>query len=134
MANTVRDLLGNGLITPLRRLAGLDFVSASGELLVRSAVQQIMKTERGQMPWRPSFSGGMERFRNRSMAATALEEAEAQAMGSIGAYEPRARVLGVKAERLKTMMRVQIAWGVVPPESQESTSVLLGPFTTEVTI
>jgi len=136
MPNPLNSLLGNGLLTPLQRMAGRDYASGSGEVLVKTAIMQIMKTNPGDLPWRPSAGGGLGRLRNRNMDELLAHEAEAQAISAITHYEPRARIFSVRVERgdhASSVLTLQLFWGVTAPGSQQ-TKVFLGPFSTEVTI
>lgn len=59
--STRPSFLGTNLIRPFRRDQKKDFVSASGEALVRAAVGQILATRassdvsQGEIPWRTNF-------------------------------------------------------------------------------
>lgn len=131
MAASLHDLFGTGLITPFRRLAGVDFESATGEVLVRAAIRQVLMTEKGELPWRPSFGAGLEHFRHK--ASPILEqEIEAACLSAIQRNEPRARVVGLKAEQQDERLTVHIAWALVTPSNQNQ--VIAGPFETEVTV
>ena len=84
-----KNLLGNGIISPLRRLASSDFVAGSNEALIRSAINQILITKPGELPWRPNFGTNIETFRHKNMSDADLGMLKDDIVNAVLTYEPR---------------------------------------------
>lgn len=136
MAIRVENVLGQGLVAPLRRLAGKDFASAEGVALVRAAILQILRTRRGELPWRPAFGAALDRYRHQSVTEEIAAEVQLAVQRNLQAYEPRVSIGTVQVERPtpdSAVLRVRVTWSVVARGSSRNI-VLAGPDTTEVTI
>lgn len=127
------SLLGYGLIAPLQRISGQDFVAAGGEALVRSAISQILGTRPGELPWRPDFGIDLEAYRHRGgtrMLADALTNEIAEA---ISTYEARVAISSATAEIDGAVIRVTITWSVIST-AVEGNNVIIGPVTQTVSV
>jgi Bacteriophage baseplate protein W len=127
------SILGNGLIGPFHRLTGTDFVSGSGEALVRACIRQILMTDPGELRWRPEFGAGLSRKRHRNNNLALKGEVEAAVRTGIAVFEPRADVKAVNVEAVDEQLKVSVSWAIVQPGSS-SGRVLAGPFQTSVLI
>jgi phage baseplate assembly protein W len=131
-----KDLLGNGLVIPLRRVAGSDFVSAHGEPLVRSCVSQIMGTKPGELRWRPKFGLNIDPYRHQN-----LTQASAQAMASeiyraLGDWEPRLSSVSVTPQFTEVepnKVTAEVTWDIRTQSSPQS-AVIVGPVSQEVEV
>ena len=128
-----RDLLGYGLIRPLQRLGGNDFVTAEGEALIASAVKQILSTRPGELPWRPSFGMNLEVYRhqnnNEGLAALIADSV----VEALQLWEPRLEISEAFVSIEDSTINVRVVWQVVSRASTGS-NVLLGPVQQEVEI
>jgi phage baseplate assembly protein W len=127
------NLLGAGLIRPLRRINGNDFVHGVGESVVRSAIKQILTTKPGELPWRPEFGTDLERFRHRNGANALAQEVAEECSESIARWEPRVKVSGVAAQIEDNIIYVKVAWAIFSTATSGN-NVLIGPVQQEVTI
>ena len=128
----VGSILGNGLISPLRRLGKSDFVSGFGEDLIRSAIRQILMTNPGEIPWRPSFGAGLDRFRHRGTTLTLQSQIEILLRQSVQHHEPRAEVHKVQISVTGEQLTVEFAWSIV--QNGSARNVIAGPFQGSVVI
>lgn len=131
LTTRVQDFLGRGLITPILRRAGVDFLSASGIPLVRSAIRQILGTRRGELRWNPSFGLVVDRQRNRINN----EELEALVKGDIQnavrTFEPRVDALRISIRRSGNSLTASVNWSIIE-RNVPGNQVLLGPDTFDV--
>lgn len=128
-----QEFLGNGLIIPLRRLGGSDYITSSGVPLVRSTIRQIIGTLRGELLWRPTFGVTLNKYRNK-INNDDLENLVAEDItDAIRQFEPRVNLLSVTARRTTNQLIVKISWNVIDHNTSDN-QVLLGPDTFEVTI
>lgn len=133
MFSIAQEFLGSGLIIPLTRLGGNDFVVSSGVQLVRSTIRQIIGTERGELRWRPGFGVTLTKYKNK-INNDALESIVADNIeSSIIQFEPRVNVISVSVTRTNNLLVAKITWSVID-HNTDSNQVLLGPDTFEVTI
>jgi len=135
-----KDKLGNGLLKPLRRLKGEDFVTGTGVALIKASVAQIAGTNKGELPWRPDFGWQIEQYRHKNNKSELLELMAYEAATAIQAFEPRLSNLQVSAEMvessttgIKNRIRLIITWDVRTSEYQNS-AVLIGPVTQEAIV
>lgn len=112
----------------------MDFVSAEGAPLVESSIRQILGTEPGDLPWNPSFGGGLARFRNQNMTDDLAAAAQAQVHTAISRFEPRAHVKKVDVTRSETKLQLVVSWVLVEPGSRGASGVIAGPFSTTVEV
>lgn len=129
-----RNVTGNGLVHPLRRLAGSDFLSACGETLVKSSISQICGTRRGELRWRPDFGLDVERYRHRSMSIAQQMRLSEDVAKTITRFEERALIK--KCDTSKRFddpaMYTKVTWTLRSERS--APGVLLPPITQEVTV
>lgn len=132
MAN-LAELLGNGIIAPLQRRAGADFLSSSGVPLVRSALRQIVGTRKGELRWRPNFGLTIDRRRHQvnNDALAVLVKADIEA--AVRQFEPRVDVVQVEVRSDKNTLIARVGWNVID-KNVPGNQVILGPDTFEVKI
>ena len=100
-----RSLLGYGLLAPLRRDRRLDFASAGGVQLVRSAISQILGTRAddgrmtGELPWRPEMGSLLHRLQYAAIDDSFASLVRSRVIGAISLWEPRARITSVQVVR-----------------------------------
>ena len=130
-------LIGYGLVQPLRRISGRDFVAAGGSSLVKSSINQILGTRPGELPWRPSFGVEAEKYRHQGSADTSrhtMDESRAQQLGSeiaeaLVKWEPRADVQECEVIKSGSQISCRVSWTIKTPLAGSST--LSGPYATE---
>lgn len=128
-----RDIVGQGLTIPIRRLSGRDFVSGAGEAVVRSAVSQILGTRRGEIPWKPSFGTYLERFRHQNATRFLVQDIIDECNEAISTWEPRVLIQDCKAGVNGNTITVSMTWFILADE-QSATSAIAGPITQEETL
>lgn len=128
-ANTRIASLGYGIVSPLRRAGGKDFVVGGGTSLIASCIRQIIKTRKGELPWKPEFGTDLEPFRHHNAPAN---EVANEIVTSVATWEPRASnlVCGFTLPAENVVM-VQVQWSAVSG-AQAGSNVLIPPTTTEV--
>jgi phage baseplate assembly protein W len=130
-SNLKREFLGSGLITPLQRISGNDFVWAEGERLVKSSISQILGTRPGELPWRPDFGTDLERYRYKSAVDATASALATEIVESVSRFEPRATITTVVASAEDNVIKARISWSITS-EASEGNNVLLGPISQEV--
>ncbi|HVW29229.1 MAG TPA: GPW/gp25 family protein [Polyangiaceae bacterium] len=102
---TGNEFLGFGLLRPFRRDLKVDFASADGERLVRSAVGQILGTmagsdfTQGELPWRTEFGSLLHLLRHQRNDVVLQELARVYVVDALKRWEPRVIVTSVKVTR-----------------------------------
>lgn len=136
MAETnVNTLLGQGILTPLRRV-GRDFAFGSGTELVESCIRQILSTQKGELRWRPEFGVDLERVRHKNITDVQLAEMEAEVAHAILRWEPRVVLDEISVEQLESdasSVIIRVAWRAVARSTNKNT-VLTDRKVTEVTV
>lgn len=138
-----RNVLGYGLIAPMRRLASSDFVAAEGESLVRSAIMQVLGTRPGELPWRPDFGIDLEYYRQKNATGTLSREVAEDVSSALQTWEPRIEIAscqvsieaaepGLGAPR--NVIRIKVSWLVRTDAISDNNNVLIGPVSQEVAI
>jgi len=101
------DILGFGLLSPLRRDRKSDFAAAGGEALVRAAVQQILGTigasdfTQGELPWRTELGSLLFLLRHQRNDVALQELAKVYVGDALRRWEPRVVVTSLTAKRLE---------------------------------
>ena len=131
MAST-QNPFGNGLLAPLRRGGTSDFVSGSGEALLRDQLLQLLMTEPGALEWRPSFGAGLGRFRNQNLTNELRVQIEAAIMSAVANAIPRIRIQGTAVTQQGTTLTISIRWAAVLPGSTSTLISARSPLTVEV--
>jgi len=129
-----RSITGNGLVHPLRRLAGSDFVSAAGESLVKASVSQICGTRRGELPWRPDFGLDVERYRHSNVTVAKEMRLSEEVAKTIARFEERAsiRQCAARKDLDSNVINVRVTWSLRSERGMPG--VLLPPVTQEATV
>ena len=102
-----QDILGFGLLSPLRRDKKSDFAASGGEALVRASVQQILGTvgasdfTQGEIPWRTEFGSLLFLLRHQKNDVALQELAKVYVADALRRWEPRVVVTGLTAKRLE---------------------------------
>lgn len=101
------DILGFGLLSPLRRDKKNDFAAAGGEALVRASVQQILGTigasdfTQGEVPWRTELGSLLFLLRHQKNDVALQELAKVYVADALRRWEPRVVVTGLTVQRLQ---------------------------------
>ena len=96
--------------TPLVR-AGADLAQVDGDEAVRQMIEQIIGTEFGELPWRPSFGTSVDALRHRSNDETTAEIARVRARDALRKWLPRTvEVLEVSATRAETVLTLRVRY------------------------
>lgn len=134
VAKTARfNILGSGLIRPLQRIAGSDFVNATGESLIRSSIMQILGTKPGEIPWRPDFGTDFDQYRHQVGTGALAQEIADTAAEAIARWEPRVKVSRILAQVQDNIVYLKIGWAVISAAT-EGNNVIIGPVTQEVSV
>ena len=102
-----QDILGFGLLSPLRRDKKSDFAASGGEALVRASVQQILGTvgasdfTQGEIPWRTELGSLLFLLRHQKNDVALQELAKVYVADALRRWEPRVVVTGLTAKRLE---------------------------------
>jgi phage baseplate assembly protein W len=128
-----RELLGRGLVTPVQRIGGQDFVAGTGEAAIRSAIAQIIGTRRGELPWKPSFGTNLDRFRHKNISSFMIQDIVDEVQDAISKWEPRVSVQGCRAMATGNVIVINISW-VILSGAQAGSNIIVGPIDQEVTL
>lgn len=129
-----KDLLGNGLVIPFRRVSGSDFVSAHGGPLVESCVAQIMGTRPGELRWRPKFGLDVEPYRHRNLTAAMAQALASEIYRALVEWEPRLSSVAVtpqESELGSNKVVAEVSW-TITAQATPNSAVIVGPVTQEV--
>jgi hypothetical protein len=128
-----KDFLGKGFNTPIRRQGGGDYVAATGVNLVRSAIRQILNTDKGELPWRPNFGTTIRRYKHKLLNQEFDAVVRSEIESAIKSFEPRVELVAVQVVKRDTRAIVTIRWQVIET-NVPGNNVLLGPDTVEVSV
>lgn len=116
-----------GLLHPFQRDRRSDFVSGSGEALIRSAVAQILGTAcaseftPGEIPWRTEAGSLLNLLRHRRNDAVLQELARVYVVDALKRWEPRVRVtsvdVGREQDRGENALAIRLRYGIVTGRS-----------------
>lgn len=101
----INELVGQELIRPFQRDRKADFAAASEEVLVRSAIGQILGTmgssefTSGEILWRPQPGRSLSRLCHQKNDHVLQKLARTYAVDALKRWEPRVRVTSVQATR-----------------------------------
>lgn len=132
---TPNTLLGRGPTYPFRRV-GSDFEQAEGLELVEASLLQIIRTQKGELPWFQEFGTNLEMVRHRPMDETLLAEAEEDVRTALQQFEPRAEIREIEVRKLdkpKQGFYIKVAWAPLARPGVQN-AVLADPLVTEVEI
>lgn len=124
-------IIGRGLIGPLRRIRGKDFVQGTGEALIRSSMLQILLTKPGELPWKPRFGAEIDVFRHKNMSDGMLDDLRDMVLEALSTWEPRISSINCRADAYGSRIRVLVQWAV-STQAAPGSNTLLGPAVTEV--
>jgi phage baseplate assembly protein W len=133
MSIEIRDFLGKGPIAPLRRLGAQDFIFGAGAPLIRSAIHQIVGTERGEVRWRPGFGLRLNAKRHKLNNEDLKDELRAEVDTAIRAFEPRVDLNQVEVRQEGPKIVIKVGWQPIE-RNVPGNQVILGPEITEVTV
>jgi len=140
MAITTDNILGQGLVAPLRR-QGSDFTSAKGSALVESAVKQIIRTRKGDLRWRPNFGLGTLKMLHKPITDVYMAQVQADVAGSLTQYDPRIEIVDLVVERgggnnsyPEESIIIHVRWRAVVRNRNKRNTVLTDVQSTEVVI
>jgi hypothetical protein len=112
-----------GLLHPFQRDRRSDFVSGTGEALVRSAVAQILGTAcaseftPGEIPWRTEMGSLLGLLRHRRNDAVLEELARVYVADALKRWEPRVRVTSVQIareqDRGENVLAIRLRYNIV---------------------
>ena len=132
---TTNTLLGRGPTYPFQRV-GSDFQQAEGLDLVEASLLQIIRAQKGEIPWFQEFGTNLEMIRHRPMDETLLAEAEDDVRTALAQFEPRAEVREIEIRKLTKPTQgfyIKVAWApLARPGAQNA--VLAESHVTEVEI
>lgn len=128
-------MLGRGILAPLRR-KGNDFVSGEGIIAVQSSVAQILKTQKGELRWRPDFGIDAERYRHKNVTDTVRDELSADVLNALLKFESRIDVRSIDINQdgsNRNRIYVKVRW-VARARNSPRNVVVTNEQTTEVEI
>jgi phage baseplate assembly protein W len=132
---------GRGLLRPFRRDRRQDFASGHGVELVAAAVGQVLGTicasdqTGGELPWRTEFGSLLHVLRLSNASPALAEKARAFVAMALARWEPRARVSGVRIERVERSegiaLSIRVQWQLV---AQGTERVIVPGLETEIAL
>jgi phage baseplate assembly protein W len=132
-----KELLGKGLILPFERRGG-DFNHGEGIIVIESAMKQIIKTRKGELPWDPYF--GLPVMLHNSIDDVTLAQVQADVGTILTKYEPRIEIIDISVEHggnnnpyPNTAIVISIQWRAVA-RGRKGNTVLTDITSTEVVI
>jgi len=125
--------LGKCIAQPLRRGGSGDYLAAQGAELIKAAVEQILHTKKGELPWKPSFGLDVERYRHRNLTDALVAAIAGEVLEALTDYEPRIEIVECDAGKIENRARVKVRWQIVT-EAKADNNVIVGPVTQEVTV
>lgn len=112
-----------GLLHPFQRDRRSDFVSGTGEALIRSAVAQVLGTMAasgftpGELPWNTSFGSHLHLLRHKKNDALLQELARIHVVDALKRWEPRIRVASVQItrerDRGENVLSIRLRYSIV---------------------
>jgi phage baseplate assembly protein W len=130
------EFLGFGLVRPFRRDARADFLAAGGELLIRSAVGQILGTvgasegTSGELPWRTDFGSLLHRLRHQKNDSVLQDLARVYVVDALKRWEPRIVVTAVTVQREQhdgeNVLAIRIRYDVISTNTSGNNVILSG--------
>lgn len=137
-----RELLGKGIVAPLARHQGNDFVSAEGEPLVKASVRQILHTRPGQLRWRPGFGLDIEDYRHTNATDVLAGQLADELTHQLTRFEPRLNIADAVASlqpsdpsnlASRNKIDVKVTWSI-NTQALANSPVLVDPVTQEETL
>ena len=122
MTQVSQEFLGNGIITPLQRLGGNDFVVSSGVALVRSTISQIIGTSVGELKWRPRFGLSLFKHKNKINNSDLEVLISREIQSGILKYEPRVNTINISVTRSGSNFIAKITWNLIDHNTPENKS------------
>jgi len=132
----MKEFLGFGLTLPFRRDLRSDFAAAAGELLVRSAVGQILGTvgssdfTQGELPWRTDFGSLLHVLRYQRNDTVLQELARVYVVDALKRWEPRVIVTGVQITREQhdgeNVLSLRLRYNVISANTPGNNVILSG--------
>ena len=92
---SVRDVTGIGVGCPFRFTSTQDFATATGDVLVKSDVGQLLGTVQGELWWRPTLGTRLTRLRHRKNTRALADLARIDVAQAFARYERRVRLRSV---------------------------------------
>jgi hypothetical protein len=130
------EFLGVGLIRPFRRDGRADFLAAGGELVIRSAVGQILGTvgaserTQGEIPWRTDFGSLLYRLRHQKNDSVLQELARVYVVDALKRWEPRIIVTAVTVQREQhdgeNVLAIRIRYDVISTNTPGNNVIFTG--------
>jgi hypothetical protein len=132
----MKEFLGFGLTRPFQRDLRSDFAAAGGELLVRSAVGQILGTvgssdfTQGELPWRTDFGSLLHVLRHQRNDTVLQELARVYVVDALKRWEPRVIVTGVQITREQhdgeNVLSLRLRYNVISANTPGNNVILSG--------
>lgn len=111
-----------GLLHPFQRDRRSDFVSGTGDALIRATVAQILGTAcaseftPGEIPWRTDLGSLLGLLRHRRNDAVLQELARVYVVDALKRWEPRIRVTSVQItrerDRSENVLAIRLRYGI----------------------
>jgi phage baseplate assembly protein W len=131
----MQELLGFGLVNPLKRDGRSDFAAAGGEQLVRSCVAQVLgtvgasETSGGELPW-SAFGSLLHRLRHQRNDGVLQELARVYVVDALKRWEPRVVVTGVQVTREQqdgeNVLAIRLRYEVISANTPGNNVILSG--------
>jgi phage baseplate assembly protein W len=131
-----QEFLGFGLLRPFRRDLRSDFAAAGGDLVIRSAVGQILGTvgssdfTQGELPWRTEFGSLLHLLRHQKNDRVLQELARVYVVDALKRWEPRVIVTSVQATREvldgENVLAIRLRYNVISTNTAGNNVILAG--------
>jgi phage baseplate assembly protein W len=123
-------LHGNGLIKPLRRLAG-DFVSGGGAAGIAAEIEQLLGTRPGDLPWRPEVGIDLEAYRHRNLKEGLADVVADEIVEAIEDWVPSVSAALAVVDSQESTMKIKVTFKSIVRNNNRS-NVVLGPSIVEL--
>ncbi len=129
----MRDFLGRGLLAPFRRDRKSDFASGEAEVLIQSAVEQILGTQassdfaQGELPWRPEFGSLLFVLRHQRNDTALQELAKVYVADALARWEPRIQLKAVRVSRAPgsdNQLEIRLSYNIIQRNTANNQVIL----------
>ena len=120
-----------GVVAPLRRDQKRDFASATGPVLLRSKVIQVLMTQgataqtSGELPWRTAFGAGLHLLRHQRNDDVLRELALVRVREALARWLPDVKVTELSVNREGATLTLRLRYRASVGDREQSAEVNL---------
>jgi phage baseplate assembly protein W len=126
----VQHVFGYGLIQPLQRIAGKDFVAAGEDLLIGASIRQLLGTRPGELRWAPEFGVNLDQYRHRGGTEGLADVAADDVVEGIQEWIPAVSVAYADVTIDDATLKIKVMYKAISRNTPAS-NVALGPINVE---